>query len=175
MPHDAPDLDAPRPAFRRATPDDMAGILAVADELQAQHHAAHPEVFVPPGNPDSYGEPWRELLRKANGAIFVAEVRGRVAGYVAVDVVDEAVPVFRPARIGRVQSIAVTEAARGCGLGRGLMAVAEAWAASRGATQVQLSVWAFNARARALYEELGFEVRAMGMWKVLPDRGPEDD
>jgi len=37
------------------------------------------------------------------------------------------------------------------------------WAEGRDAKDIRLSVWAFNDRARRMYEELGYEVRALEM------------
>lgn len=44
---------------------------------------------------------------------------------------------------------------------------AEAWARQRGAPDIRLNVWAFNQRALALYEELGYEVRSQVLGKRL--------
>jgi ribosomal protein S18 acetylase RimI-like enzyme len=70
-------------------------------------------------------------------------------------------------RWARVNSICVRESARGRGVGRALMARAEAWARAEGAEELRLVVWAFNERAVRLYEELGYAIRAHAMGKPL--------
>jgi ribosomal protein S18 acetylase RimI-like enzyme len=59
-----------------------------------------------------------------------------------------------------VNAVAVTEAARGGGIGRQLMLLAEALALESGASAVSLIVAEANAGARRLYETLGFETVA---------------
>lgn len=59
-----------------------------------------------------------------------------------------------------VNAIAVTEAARGGGIGRQLMQLAEALALWSGARSVSLIVAEANVGARRLYERLGFVVAA---------------
>lgn len=58
---------------------------------------------------------------------------------------------------GDVQTIAVAPAARGLGLGRGLMHALITEARRRGIAQLFLEVRADNAIARSLYRSLGFE------------------
>ncbi|NSL54266.1 GNAT family N-acetyltransferase [Uliginosibacterium sp. IMCC34675] len=69
---------------------------------------------------------------------------------------------------GRIGSVGVAAEHRGKGVGRALVALAEAWAARRGAADMRLQVWSFNERAMALYEELGYSVRSHVLGKRLP-------
>ena len=55
-----------------------------------------------------------------------------------------------------ISVIATSEAAQGTGVGRALMAHAEAWARARGMTLLTLNVFDGNTRARRLYEHAGF-------------------
>jgi ribosomal protein S18 acetylase RimI-like enzyme len=173
------DLDDDLPArppvsVRRASPEDLPAVLALADELQAPHHAAHPSLFVPAGFPEQHLALWRRALEGPNGVIFLAECEGRVVGYVAADMIDETVTLFHPLRLGRVNSIAVAASMRGRGIGRALMAQAETWARVHGAQDLQLVVWAFNEGARRLYEELGYAPRAIVMGKAASGPSPGD-
>nr|WP_243857188.1 GNAT family acetyltransferase [Sphingomonas leidyi] len=58
---------------------------------------------------------------------------------------------------GWVYYLAVAPAARGTGLGRALMAEAEAWLRARGCPKIQLMVREGNAEALGFYEALGLE------------------
>lgn len=58
---------------------------------------------------------------------------------------------------GWVYYLAVAPHARGAGLGRALMAAAEAWLAARGAPKIQLMVRDDNDAAIGFYEALGLE------------------
>ena len=165
-------------AFRRGRPEDLDDLLVLVRQLQDAHQRAHPDLFVPADDPGLAARPWPAMLAGhaassqagAEGAVFLAEVRGRLAGFVAVEVIHETAPVFFPMKLGHLMSIAVDPSVQGRGLGRALVAMAEAWAASRGASQMKLAVWTFNGNAQRLYESLGYETRSVAMGKVLPGR-----
>jgi GNAT superfamily N-acetyltransferase len=70
----------------------------------------------------------RRILDDAEHAVFVAEAAGRVAGWVHV-FVSRTVEANARAEIG---GLVVDEAARSQGIGRALMARAEAWAREKG-------------------------------------------
>jgi GNAT superfamily N-acetyltransferase len=74
----------------------------------------------------------------------------------------------RPAA-GWVYDIEVDEDRRGQGFGRAAMLAAEDVARSEGWTAIGLNVFGRNARARALYESLGYTVDSLQMTKVLDD------
>jgi ribosomal protein S18 acetylase RimI-like enzyme len=59
-------------------------------------------------------------------------------------------------RHAHISVVATSEAAEGSGVGRALMARAEAWARERGLSLVTLNVFAANARARRFYERAGY-------------------
>jgi ribosomal protein S18 acetylase RimI-like enzyme len=47
------------------------------------------------------------------------------------------------------------------------MAAAERWAAERGLSEIELSVWEFNQSALAFYQELGYVTERRKMRRVL--------
>ncbi len=61
-----------------------------------------------------------------------------------------------PQRRGHIETLIVERAARRRGGGRALMAAATAWARTRGATQLLLTVWAGNEDAARFYAALGY-------------------
>ncbi len=70
-------------------------------------------------------------------------------------------------RHGHVSDIVVAPAAEGRGVGAALMAAAEAWARARGFRLLSLHVFGENARARELYERLGYRLDIVKMIKTL--------
>ncbi len=68
---------------------------------------------------------------------------------------------------GHVSDIVVAPEAEGRGVGRALMAAAEDWARARGYRLLSLHVFEDNARARALYERLGYQPDIRRMIKTL--------
>jgi ribosomal protein S18 acetylase RimI-like enzyme len=63
--------------------------------------------------------------------------------------------------------VEIDEAHRGQGLGREAMLAAEAWASSHGGSRIALNVFGPNTVARELYDSLGYQVLATGMYKDL--------
>ena len=98
----------------------------------------------------------------ADHAIFVAEENGAFAGFVFVD---SETDFFTGAQHAHISEIAVVRDGSGCG--RSLMVAAEAWAAERGSRYVSLHVTAKNARARALYERLGYQLEHSRLIKLF--------
>jgi ribosomal protein S18 acetylase RimI-like enzyme len=139
--------------IRRATAADEPALLAMAQRM------ANFEV-----------PPWRSAAEiiEADGAdmlravltprpdheVFVADVGGQAAGCLYVLVATD----FFGRQHAHISVIATTAAAEGTGVGRALMAHAEAWALDRGLALLTLNVFATNTRARHFYERAGFAV-----------------
>jgi len=88
-------------------------------------------------------------------AVLIAESpAGEAVGCVQVQV---AMEFFSGAPEAYVAALVVSEAVEGHGVGRALMAAAEAWARERGLGRLSLEVFASNRRAREFYRKLGFE------------------
>nr|AYM52291.1 GCN5-related N-acetyltransferase [Sorangium cellulosum] len=66
-----------------------------------------------------------------------------------------------------VYDIQLREEARGRGVGRRVMELAEEAASGLGARDLELHVFARNTRARRLYEALGYEITSLCMRKTL--------
>jgi ribosomal protein S18 acetylase RimI-like enzyme len=90
--------------------------------------------------------------------VLVAEVGGRVVGYVKV-----AVPTPLPsnAHVQQVQGLLVDPAVRGGGVGRTLLDAAVGLARARGARRIWLRVLGTNHGAQRLYAAAGFEVEGV--------------
>jgi GNAT superfamily N-acetyltransferase len=66
-----------------------------------------------------------------------------------------------------LDEVQVAPPERGRGYGRRAIELAEAEARRRGATHIELNVYQHNARARALYEALGYRATKLTMRKTL--------
>lgn len=112
--------------------------------------------------------PWNDpdgdfalALRTGNAAVLVARAGASVAGSVMVG--------FDGHR-GWVYYLAVDPAQRRAGLGRTLMAAAEAWLTRRGCRKIQLMVREDNEAALGFYEALGLErQRVVTLGRFLDD------
>jgi ribosomal protein S18 acetylase RimI-like enzyme len=150
--------------YREATPDDVAAICELGQLLNAIHHAERPDIYA--AETTDYtrdASHWRGFLSNPQQVIYLALIDGQPAGFVSAGMFTASGPLLQPMTFARVGSVCVAERFWGKGLGRGLMERVRVWAVERGAKDVRLSVWAFNDRARRLYEELGFETRALEM------------
>ncbi|PPK64106.1 GNAT family N-acetyltransferase [Actinokineospora auranticolor] len=89
-----------------------------------------------------------------HGAAFVAESGGRVVGVVAV----AAIPLLeREGALGRIVALVVDETRRGSGVGRGLVAAAEAAARELGCVVMEVTSSRHRTGAHAFYRALGYE------------------
>ena len=68
---------------------------------------------------------------------------------------------------GYVSALAVAAEAEGQGVGKALLAAAEAWARKRGFQVLTLDTFGANIRAREFYAWLGFQEETLKMVKVL--------
>ncbi|MCL6608520.1 MAG: GNAT family acetyltransferase [Geminicoccaceae bacterium] len=95
---------------------------------------------------------------RPNSEVLVAERAGRIVGTVMVG---------EDGHRGWVYYLAVEPAARGGGLGRALMAAAEAWLVARGIRKLELLVRSTNAAVKGFYEGLGYReepVAVLARW-----------
>jgi ribosomal protein S18 acetylase RimI-like enzyme len=90
----------------------------------------------------------------ANEALLIAEASGDTREGLVYVVA--ATDFFTNERVAHISEIAVTR--DGTGAGTALMRAAEAWALARDARYVSLHVNAPNERARAFYENLGYDL-----------------
>ncbi len=93
------------------------------------------------------------LATPERAAVLVAERAGAVAGMVTAQLV---VSTAEGGPSALVEDMVVEANERRHGVGRALLAAAEAWAAERGATRLQLLADRENAPALRFYERLGW-------------------
>lgn len=87
------------------------------------------------------------------GTVLVAEGAGAVGGLVAV----HRVPYFeRPGAFARIVALSVRRDSRRGGVGRQLVAAAEAWAQSRGCTDLEVTSARAREAAHRFYPALGY-------------------
>jgi len=99
-----------------------------------------------------------KILKDEQAQIFVAGCSEGLIGLVEVYLRQDDVenPFIVAHRYGFVQSLMVGELYRRGGTGRRLLDAAEAWARDRGATEIRLDVWEFEAGPLNFYEKSGY-------------------
>jgi GNAT superfamily N-acetyltransferase len=114
---------------------------------------------------------FRARLDEPTTAAWIAEEDGAPIGYVLVFFRERGEETFRRRRRWcEIDQIAVDPARRRHGIGRALVAAALAEATRRGIGDVELSSWAFNTDAHAMFRRLGFEPRVVGFERRAPQR-----
>jgi GNAT superfamily N-acetyltransferase len=138
--------------IREATNADSSAIAGLMSEL---------------GYPTSESD-MRERLATieadANYRTLVAQVAGTVVGVAGVGLA----PYYeRNGTYGRILVLAVSEAHRRNGLGRALVKVAEAWAASRGASAMLVNTAHHRENAHRFYSGIGYTSTGLRFVKEL--------
>lgn len=110
------------------------------------------------------------LLSDRSAIVLVAEIEGRVVGYITGRVQVEPRRVLP--RKGVVEDWYVDQAVRGSGVGRALYEELESRFLGRGCDVVESATWASNDGARKAHEALGFrEIRVMFRKRTPDARG----
>ncbi len=142
-------------SVREATPADAAALLAHLKAL-----AAEPGINIPlaPDEITTTLDQEKSLLASIaeapNAIMLVAEADGALVGELSLRAISPRRAVCHVATLG----MSVKHDWRRKGVGRALMTEALAWAPTAGIRRVELYVYARNAAAIALYEQLGFVV-----------------
>jgi len=147
--------------IRRAVVGDEHTLAALNRFVHDMHHVRRPDYYKAPRT-DEAAAWFRERLQHPLPAAWIAEEGGAAVGYVLALFHERADNAFRqPRRWCEIDQIAVDPAWRRRGVGRGLMHAALEEARARGYPDVELSSWAFNTDAHALFRGLGFEPRVV--------------
>ncbi len=107
---------------------------------------------------DAYMKHMLDHCQRYLGKIFVAEIAGRVVGYVSIWArVEHDEPNASPREHGLISDLVVLTQYRGKGIGRKLLARAELYARDCNVQLLRICVLATNETARSMYESLGFK------------------
>ena len=133
-----------------STPDELETLLALARQLADTMKAIAPSALKAAFEDARLeaGAPfWQDMLAGKNGFALLAYEGGKAVGMAVVVL----------GRFTHLESLFVDESARGRGTGRALIARAQSEAVKRGREAMTLYVLRDNRRARALYQQCGFE------------------
>jgi dihydropteroate synthase len=144
------------PFLREATPADADALAEIqVDSWRAAYRGILPQSVLDALAPGEQAQAFIRAMAGGRVRIWIVEARGRIQGFaVAGPCRDET---EGPEGTGEVEAIYLLPQAWGQGLGRSLLARAEADLADRGFAQAVLWVLERNARARRFYEAAGWE------------------
>ncbi|MBU0595207.1 GNAT family N-acetyltransferase [Candidatus Bipolaricaulota bacterium] len=150
-------------AIRRARAEDREALCRLYHEFHQYHAAGVPDRLVELGvPPESYEtselfETLAELIGRDDAAVLVSEADGELVGMAEVYVRDDEAGVLRrPWRYALLQSLFVSANWRRRGIGRALLAAAEAWAEVQGAVEVRVDTWEFGGDPVGFYQAVGY-------------------
>lgn len=154
--------------IRAAVPSDLDAVLSLLRQLDEAHVALEPSLLQPFSEPPRPSDWLLTRFADPNEACFVAEVSGRVVGFVwSKSQSPPAIPAFIQKPLQIVGDVVVEAPLRGRGIGRALVERALDWGRARGLLQVQLTVFAQNSEARGFYDKLGFRPLSVVLLKPL--------
>ncbi len=148
--------DGAHEAIRPFQAADLPALKQMARELHRDSRF-HVDTRFPQDRSEALFATW---LEKACGdpghRVFVADVDGRPAGYIACQRVNEV--------WGQIQLVGVDTTVRNKGLGRQLVDCALNWLATNRATHVTVVTQGRNITALRLYQKRGFLTSSIGVW-----------
>lgn len=141
----------PQPKIRDAKPSDAARLAELIREL---------------GHDIDEKQVGKNLaaLKKTGETPLVAALDKQIVGMCGIG---RRVVISRPAPLGRITSLMVTEEAQGHGLGRMLVEAAEAWMRKEGCQLVEVTSNDRRAEAHAFYRHLGYDRTSIRFAKKL--------
>ncbi len=155
-------------AIREYRPEDVEEVEECIVELQDHERRIDEKLADGRTIAKQYLQDMLARCDETDGKVFVAEVDGRLAGFVSVRArVLKRQLEEREYEYAYIADLVVLPQYRGRGLGRALLQRAEDYAVQQGATLLRIAVLAKNEVARNLYKQFGFEERVVELSKNL--------
>ena len=153
--------------IRFAQAKDVAGILALLQQVGSLHHEGRPDIFR--ANAQKYGASQvLALLNSSKTPIFVSVEEEKVLGYGFCKIKEhDSDPVIADHTELYIDDLCVDENCRGQHIGTAIYNEILRYAKMRRCHNVTLNVWSFNENAMRFYESLGMKPQRVFMETVL--------
>ena len=138
--------------IRPMTPNDYARIDLLMQQLHQIHLQARPDLFVPLEHPYSQEE-FCQMTVSSQKICLVAEQDGEIAGLCIVTMKEKSG--MKEGTTAYIDDLFVNPDFRRQGIGKLLFLKAQTLAKHKGASRIDLKVWAFNRSALDFYHSLG--------------------
>lgn len=177
MTHSRDSIEQPQVLIRPAQHSDADVIASLGDTAQRTYAALLPEFYNCMDRSYWHSRFLRSLSLR-DYFIFVAELctadTTLCAGYIELFIKRTTSPLVMPRLRLLVDNLVVDVHCRNRGIGRQLLAYADAFAAERGIDTVELQVAAHNTAAMHLYQSHGFSTRSLTLEKKLHSNNNRD-
>ena len=154
--------------IRQATEADIGQVADLLYQVQDVHATGRPDLFVKGSRKYTDGELKEIFADIEKRPVFVAELDGRVVGYVFC--IFEETPPSHSLRYMKslyIDDLCVDESLRGKHIGKELYEAALRLAKEHGCYNLTLNVWSCNESAMRFYESCGLVPQKVGMEKIL--------
>ena len=143
--------------IRPADQSDLDVLVALNGEVQTLHHQALPHLFKPVTGGQASKALFAQLLGDTANRFLLAMLDASAAGYLFCETRErEETALTYANRSLYIHHLGVAQAYRRQGIGRALMAAAQAVAAESAISRIEVDFWTFNEDARAFYAAQGF-------------------
>lgn len=144
--------------IRPATLEDYDAVRTLLEQVDQLHAETLPNLFHQSKEPLRSHEWFAQFVDNPDTCLFVAEHQGLLVGVVLCTIRSSpAFPIFVPRRYGYITDLVVRESFQGQGIGQRLIQRIHEWAQTQRITEIELTVYEFNTKARRLYEHLGYQ------------------
>ncbi|MGR3500805.1 GNAT family N-acetyltransferase [Pseudaestuariivita sp.] len=153
---------------RRATLEEIPGLIALNAEVQRWHAETDPKRFHAKVDPHHLRAFFADQIASDTASLWVTGTPDHLTGYLfASHVIRPGSPITLPQVRLHIEHIVVTQNARRRGIGRALLRAAEDEAKRIGASEITLETWAANTEAHKAFEASGFEIARFLYAKTL--------
>ncbi|MBC3917728.1 GNAT family N-acetyltransferase [Undibacterium sp. CY18W] len=154
--------------IRKATSEDVEAMCELSDQINAQHHAQAPHIFVKHNQRELDRLFWQASFQAAHTCALLACQNDAVIGFITLSWHENmTIPFLYCRRICRIGTIVVSDRHQQQGVGSMLMDAATAWGREHQAVELRLEVFDFNQNAMAFYRAQGYGVQSHIMSKAL--------
>lgn len=140
--------------IRRASRDDVQGIVRLWTQLQDANATVEPRLRMHRRGPEWYGEFMEMQLEDGACVVFVAVAGSDVVGYTFGQVMQR--PTLQDGRCGFVADLCVREEYRRAGVGTRLYQELKGWFNRRDVTSLEVQVVSQNDAALRFWGKMGF-------------------
>jgi GNAT superfamily N-acetyltransferase len=158
---------------RPATTGDAPALFRAWEELRMHNAGTDARIIPAPVSEIEFAAGLRELLARPTAAVIVAEVDGRLAGFIRAGVEQNAPDRLPEQHVG-IGYLYVDPSVRRQGVGSRLFEAVREWAVTQeGVAHLEMTVLNHDGQAEAFWRSLGFSPFIQRLWAPLDaDRDP---